>query len=135
MPNEDPTNAKIRTEVDASVEKLKEFLATHRVGESLTPPSNPDPRKPRWNILGVLSPIIVGVPVYGITALFIENGGWGWGIIARILIAIIVSALFGIFAACVAASRDERRPAITALALGINIFLILRCVLPFLIGR
>jgi hypothetical protein len=80
---------------------------------------------PCWNIISLLSPVLVGLPVLFIRTHPVQDSGWGWGAVGAILLAIGTSCFVGLTAGVIALCRRERLFGLTVLALLVNGFPIL----------
>jgi hypothetical protein len=80
---------------------------------------------PMWNVISVLSPVLVGFPVLFMRTHPLHDSGWGWGAIGAILLAIGSSCLVGLTAAIIALRRRERLLALTVLGFLVNGFPVL----------
>jgi hypothetical protein len=76
---------------------------------------------PRWNIVSLLSPV-VAIPLAYLLSHNARDSGWGWGGIGAILIARFGATTFGLIAGIVALVRRERWPAVTFIALLMNLY-------------
>lgn len=75
---------------------------------------------PCWNIISLLSPVIVGLPALFIRTHPVHDSGWGWGAIGAILLAIGSSCFLGLTAGIISLCRRERLLGLTILALLVN---------------
>jgi hypothetical protein len=75
---------------------------------------------PLWNVISVLSPVLVGFPVLFMRTHPLHDSGWGWGAIGAILLAVGFSCLVGMTAAIIALCRRERLLALTVLGFLVN---------------
>ena len=96
MTDGDSPNAKELAELDARVQQMKSMLSNT---PTVSRPEDPAPtarKEAFWNIVALFSPLLVGLPAGVISRLFIDGGGWNWGAIGRMVIALTASSFFGI---------------------------------------
>jgi hypothetical protein len=76
---------------------------------------------PRWNIASLLSPLIA-IPLAYVLSHNVRDSGWGWGGIGAIFVTRFGATAFGLIAGIVAVVRRERWPAITGIAILLNLY-------------